>query len=278
MMHPLSGDPCGASLDRSFLEGLAEAALARCTGDLACCVVHLESRERWDFRGSRVGPAASLIKVPILIELHARFESGGLDPDARRVLTDASRAGGAGVLFELHAGLELTLRDLGILMTVISDNTASNMLIETLGLDPLRRRLESIGMRSSTFGRRFMEDPAVVGADNRTTACDMATCLARLHWGELLGPAATAEVGGVLERQQYREKIPLLLPEGIRVAHKTGELDGVRHDAALVLHPHHPYVVTCLTWDCRDVLAADRAISEFSRGLYDWMDRCQEKP
>lgn len=263
-------------LDRALLQGLAEGATERCTGGFGCSVVDLLTGERWDFQGTLVKPAASLIKVPILIELHARAEAGVLDLEQRIVLTDADRTGGAGVLFELHSGLELTLRDLGVLMTVISDNTASNLLIERLGMAAVNRRIQAIGMEQTSLGRRFMEDPVAVGADNLTTACDMATCLARLQQGELLGPAATAEVVGVLERQQYREKIPLLLPEGLPVAHKTGELDATRHDAALVLREDGPYVLTCLSWELRDVLAADRAIADFSKAVYDWMDTCQK--
>jgi beta-lactamase class A len=246
----------------------AGRAQAASSGHFGCRVIDLVSGEEAGFNDEAVRPAASVVKVPILIELYARKD---LSLDERVPLRAPDVVGGAGVLLELHEGIELTLRDLGRLMIVVSDNTASNMLIDRLGMDAINARMRSIGMASSVLGRKFMIDPHALHAKNFTTARDMAVCLGRLQKGELLDEEATAEVIAVLKRQQYREKIPLLLPETVEVAHKTGEISHTRHDVGIVL-ARRPYVLSCLTWDLDDVLLGDRAIAEFSRALFDRME------
>jgi len=258
-------------LERSRLDEAARASEALCTGTFTAWLIDLQSGEEWDHLGTTRGAAASVIKIPILIELYARAEAGDVDLDETVRLREEDVVGGAGVLFELHRGLELTLRDLGVLMTVVSDNTASNLLIDRLGMGAINERMKKIGMADSVLGRKFMIDPDALHAMNFTTAKDMAICLARLHRGELLSSKGTEEVVGILKRQQYREKIPLLLPETVPVAHKTGEISNTRHDTALVLLDDHPYALACLTWGVADVLAADRAIAELSRSVYDHM-------
>jgi beta-lactamase class A len=250
---------------------MAERAEKTSTGKLAACLLDVQSGETWEYNADARRPAASIIKVPILIELFARAELGLLKLTETVLLRRKDKVGGAGVLLELHEGLPLTLRDLGILMTVVSDNTASNMLIDRLGMAEINERMQRIGMPDSVLGRKFMIDPNALHAKNFTTARDMSRCLARLLKGDLLGPQTSHEVVEILRRQQYREKIPLLLPEDVPVAHKTGEISGTRHDAALVLLPRHPYALTCMTWDLQDVLAADRAIAELSKEIYEVM-------
>ena len=203
-------------------------------------------------------PAASVIKVPILLELHNRAAQNGLSLDEKVVLQPHHKVGGAGVLLELHDGLELTLDDLGRLMTVVSDNTASNLLIDRLGMDAVNRWMKNEGLQDSHLGRRFMETPSK-DRDNWMTPADAALCMQAAR-----KLAAALEI---LKRQQYREKIPLLLPCDTVVAHKTGELEGVRHDAALVEGPH-PYVLVLFTAEGGDPWQVDRALAELS--LWCW--------
>lgn len=255
----------------AFVGARAAAAEAASSGRFACQVVDLSNGCEAGWQADVVRPAASVVKVPILIELYAQAAAGAVDLGARTVLREADKVGGAGVLLEMCEGLAPTWRDLGILMTVVSDNTASNMLIDLLGMAQINERMRAIGMSDSVLGRKFMIDPAALHAKNFTSARDMALCLARLYRGELLDASATAEVIAILKRQQYREKIPLLLPETVEVAHKTGEISHTRHDVGIVCAAH-PYVLSCLTWDLSDVLSGDRAIAAFSRDLHAFVE------
>jgi beta-lactamase class A len=222
----------------------------------------------FSYRGEEGFPAASVIKVPIMMEALRQAQLGQLDLESIYALQETDVVGGAGVLMELHRGITLTWRDLVHLMIVVSDNTASNALIDRLGQARLNQALAELGMTQSVLGRKFMVAPDSPLVKNFTSPNDMARCLAALYRNEFLN-AEWSSVGiDIMARQQYREKIPLLLPAETRVAHKTGEIDGVRHDVALVLRPGRSYVFVALTHQVADVLEADRVIAELSLLIY----------
>jgi beta-lactamase class A len=154
------------------------------------------------------------------------------------------------------------------LMIVVSDNVASNLLVDLVGASAVQALMEEAGMTRTTLGRRFMDLPRP-GADNRTSASDMGLCLEQLYRGQLLDKAHTSSALAILRRQQYREKIPLLLPPELPVAHKTGELDGVRHDVALVEVPGRPYVLSLLTQKGGPSFEVDLALARISRMIYE---------
>jgi beta-lactamase class A len=209
---------------------------------------NLQTGHSWGWKADDDFPAASVIKVPILLA----------------VLREHQRAG---VLFELHDGVEVTVSDLCRLMIVVSDNVASNLLLEALPEGALESLFQDLAMNQTVLGRRFMEN-ARPGHDNRTTAQDMGLCLAALHRGEVLDRSHTAQALATMRRQQFREKIPLLLPPELSVAHKTGELDGVRHDVAMVEVPDNPYVLCLLTQKGGPSWEVDRALADLSLAVY----------
>lgn len=229
----------------------------------------LLSGRSWGWNADDDFPAASVMKVPILMAVYRQAQRGNLDLGQRLPVLFQHHVGGAGVLFELHDGIEVTVEDLCRLMIVISDNVASNLLLELVGMDEVRQLLAEMGMQRTTLGRRFME-PARPGADNRTTAADSGRCLQLLHTAAVLDRSHTAAALSILRRQQYREKIPALLPPELSVAHKTGELDGVRHDMAIVEVPGRPYILTLLTQKGGLSHDVDRALALLSQQVYHW--------
>ena len=154
-------------------------------------------------------------------------------------------------------------------MIVVSDNVASNFLLDLLPEGAMTQFFTQLSMHQSVLGRRFMEQPRP-GHDNRTSAFDMGVCMVALARGDLLDRSHTNQALSILRRQQFREKIPLMLPPELSVAHKTGELEGIRHDVALVEVREQPYVLSLLTqrggysWD------VDRALAELSLSVYHW--------
>lgn len=216
-------------------------------------------------------PAASVIKVAILAAFFAEVEAGRCDPHERLNLAREDMVGGAGVLFEFEPGLQPAWLDLARLMIVVSDNTASNLLLRRLQMKRVNAFMKAAGCRGR-FGRYFMEAPSVE-RDNSLTAADALCCLRLFVEPGLLGERWRGAGLEILRRQQYREKIPLKLPPDLPVAHKTGELEGVRHDAALVEHPRHPYFLAVLTRDGAEPWAVDMAIADLSRYIYDWVDK-----
>lgn len=227
--------------------------------DTGATVTHLEDE---DF------PAASIIKVPILLEALRQ----GIDLSRRVPLHSELKVGGAGVLQELDPGLTPTVGDLCRLMIVVSDNVASNMLVDMVGQERVNQFMAHLGMAGSHLGRRFMETPSP-GRDNRMTPADAGRCLAALWRGEALPQPGRDLALGILRRQQYRERLPLMLPEEVLVCHKTGELAGVRHDAGIVELKDRPYVLVVFTDQGGHPWEVDLPVAALSRAVYERMSR-----
>ncbi len=229
----------------------------------------LHTGHSWGWNAENDFPAASVIKVPIALAVLRAAQLGQLHLEQRRKVEMHDHVGGAGVLFEMHDGIEVTLGDLCRLMIVVSDNVASNLLLDALPEGALSELFKQLEMNSTVLGRRFMES-ARPGHDNRTTALDMGRCMTALQRGEVLDRSHTAQAMATLRRQQFREKIPLMLPPELSVAHKTGELDAVRHDVAVVEVPERPYVLSLLTQKGEASWEVDRALAQLSLAVYHW--------
>ena len=187
-----------------------------------------------DIEGSRVVPAASTVKVPVLVAVLrqvARGELGLGDP----VRLGERRVGGSGPLAALASVTRLPVRELLDLMITLSDNDATNALLDLVGLCAVDRLCPALGMGRTSVRRRLMDPEAVLeGRDNTTCAADLARVLALLRAGALLPPTQTELALRVLAAQQFLDGLPALLPEGVWHGNKTGELHGIRHDMMLV--------------------------------------------
>lgn len=205
-----------------------------------------------------VFPAASLIKLPLLVLGLQAAQRGDVALTERLPLPAAERVPGAGVLHELDAGLRLTWRDLLTLMIVVSDNTATNMVIERLGLERVQAALPGLGLTHTRLVGKLQQPPQRQnaaqrrGERNQTTPRDMLRLLQNLRRGEYLDASYTALALDILSRQQLRDLMGRRVPCGpdgkplYPVLSKSGELPGVHHDAGWLLTPR-PLAVACLS-------------------------------
>lgn len=178
--------------------------------------------------------AASTIKVPILAAALGEVASTRLGLDDR-ITVPLERAGGSGVLQATPGIRELTLADLLTLMIVVSDNTATNVVIDLIGMARINAYCRAAGLAATVVRRVMMDaDARARGVENTTSALDQANLLAGLAWGELLTAELRAFAIRTLRRQQFNDGLPALLPDDVVLAHKTGELPGVRHDVGIV--------------------------------------------
>ncbi len=231
---------------------------------------HIGRDEKILINENEVFPSASVIKIPILIELLCQRDEGRLSLDERLHLKDEEKVEGSGVLKELRAGLELTLVDLATLMIVVSDNTATNMIIDRIGTEPVNRRIRGLGLKHTVLARKMYDfEQAALGKENLCTPYEIMLLLKLAVHGKISSKSTSMEVLEIMARQQYREKIPLLLPEGVRVANKTGSIAGVTHDAAVVYTSAGLYVLCVMTKGISDKVAAERAIAEASKIVYE---------
>lgn len=191
-------------------------------------------------------PAASVIKLPLLVLALRAAERGALDLDERVTLRPEHLATGSGVLQDLDLGLAPTWRDLLTLMIVVSDNLATNLVLERLSVRAVNGALPALGMPSSRIEGPLQVDASRqtprqrAGHGAATTAGDVLRLLLALDEGALLGPPSSAWARSLLRRQRYREAIPRLLTgeaseaDGLVVGNKGGWLAHARHDAALI--------------------------------------------
>lgn len=237
---------------------LAELRSRGYPGEVGVLVTDLNGRTLYALNPDRGFPAASTIKVPLLVLALQEAQAGRLDLSERVTLRAEDRVPGAGVLHELGPGLALTWEDLLTLMIIVSDNTATNRVIECLGVERVNAWLEQRGLPGTRLVGLLQLPPERQnaaqrrGERNRTTARDQVALLGALVRGEVLDAAHTARALSMLSRQQLRELLGRHVPRDAngelryRVASKSGELRGVHHDVGVLFTPR-PLVAAVLS-------------------------------
>lgn len=221
-----------------------------------------------------VFPQASTIKIAILIELLRQAQAGELALTERIAVPKAKMVPGSGTLQHFGDGTsQLSLRDLAVLMVVDSDNTATNILIERVGMERVNRMLRGHGMTQTLLARQMFDMEGFrAGRDNLSTPREMATLVERLWRGEILDPAHRDLA---LEILSYYKDTPLRrgVPGRVRVAHKPGWRTGVRVDAGLVLIEGRPYSIAVMTTFNASAEEAATLVEEVSRRVFSYFDR-----
>lgn len=233
------------------------------TGVVALAATHVESGRTWRHNEHLRLPSASLIKLPILATFWETVETGRLDPSERvSVSSEALRVEGTGVLKALAPGLQPTWSDLATLMITVSDNVATNLIIDRLGMGAIQGWIDKAGLAETRIERRMMDRGAMAaGRGNWTSAADMETVLLAIAAGSCVSGGASREMRRVLEAQQIQDRLARRVGEGVRVANKTGNFADVIHDAGIVKWPGRALVITVLTqgvpppWHAMDAIA-----------------------
>jgi beta-lactamase class A len=208
-----------------------------------------EDRLKFRYNAEEGFPAASVIKLPMLIDALGLVQAGSLRLEDRYPMKASDHASGSGVLQVMQAGLEPTLRDLLALMIVVSDNTATNMTLDILGgVDATNARFAKMGLETSrVLGKlqvawEFKTEAQRQGILAEITPLETVELLEKLWHGQLLGPEMRERALEILGEQQYTEIIERYLPEGTKTATKSGSITGVRNDVGIVYAPR-PYAV-----------------------------------
>ncbi|MFZ7125457.1 MAG: serine hydrolase [Desulfobacterales bacterium] len=212
-------------------------------------------RFRWLHNDRLRFPAASLIKLPIYYEYRTRVSRGDLDPAEKITLSKHSVVGGCGILKAEPPGSVHTLDRVAQLMIAASDNTAANILIDILGKDRINAAAATLGMKDTILQRKMMDfESRDAEKDNWTTPRDVFVFLDELLHPRHMSPDLGAEILSALKCQRIKTKLPAWLPPSAVAAHKTGELDGVEHDAGILFNADRCCTVVALTKDlkCND--------------------------
>jgi len=264
-----------------------EQELAGFAGTGGVAAKQLDTGEEIRVNADAVTATASTIKVPILIELYRQIEGGEVGLDDRLSVTAATQTRGSGILRELSLGVDLSVHDIATLMIVVSDNTATNMLIDLVGLERVNATMAEFGFPKTRLMRRL--DFPAIGKDVRnlavTTPAELAGIMEALATGRMLSDASREGILEIMRRQHHLNLVPRYLPynpyaeelgepdNGLRIANKTGGWTGMRADMALVEWPGVRYVIGIVTEGDPDTRfwaenAGDCAIGHISRSIF----------
>jgi beta-lactamase class A len=232
----------------------ARESLASLPGEAAVFASDAEGRPLFCEREDELFPSASVIKLPLVMTLYADAARGLVDLEERVAVGD--RVDGTGILRHMGEVGPLSLRDLAALAIILSDNTATNRLIERIGVQRVGERLREWGCPRSRLTRKMYDfEAAKRGNENVMTARETVSLLLRLQRGECEDRATSDAVLALLEQCQDRTMLLRYLPYAAKVPHKSGTLDESRNDAAIV-SGERPVIVAAFTRKLGDTGAA----------------------
>ena len=243
-------------------------------GVLAVAILDLSTGQKYLFHADEVLPTASSIKIAILAELYRQAQQGKLKLTDLYTLDKTDLVGGSGVAEALTPGVtRLTLRDVAALMISVSDNSATNIIIDRVGMENVNALLDSLGLTHTRLRRKMMDLKAAgEGRENVASPREMMLLLEALYRGKVLNKQLTEDYFNLLSihKESY---IPRELPEDLRVANKPGELEGVRNDSGIVFTGNRPFVISVMTTYLRRERDGGEAIIRISTAAYRMFDR-----
>jgi beta-lactamase class A len=276
--HPTPGDPGDA---RARIEQL----IVRSGAEVAVAYRTLDGRDELLIRPDTSFHAASTMKVPVMLELFRQARAGHIGLDDRLAVVNEFQSIVDGSRFTMKVsedsdaevyrkiGSEMSYRELCEAMITVSSNLATNLLIEKLGAKNIQRTVDALGapgmrvLRGVEDGKAFQR-----GLNNTTTARALMVLMTKIAAGEAVDRSASEEMAAILKRQQFNDRIPAGLPAGLPVAHKTGEITKIQHDAAIVYAPR-PFVLVVLVRGLQDAKAGSALAADIARIIYDRSQR-----
>jgi beta-lactamase class A len=231
-----------------------QAVIRGFPGSVSLYAKNLDTGTNYELRADAPVPTASTIKLPIMVELFAEAEEGKLDWNQKLQLTDRDKVSGTGVLTELSGGDLLPIRDLMHLMIVVSDNTATNLILDRIGGDAVNQRMARLGLKQTVVMRKIMQTKPEGFTDEgrkpgndrwgtgRSCPRDMVILLEKLYRGQLVSKPASEEMITVLKRQRDLQGVGRNMKDTV-TASKSGALDHLRSEVAIIYSQHGPVAI-----------------------------------
>jgi beta-lactamase class A len=243
-------------------------------GVMGLAVKDLTSGETFFINADEIMPQASSIKITVLANLYLQAQRGKLKLSDEYVVRQEDLVPGSDIMLGLTPGVTLlTLRDLATMMVAVSDNSATNVLIDRLGMDNVNSMLQDVGLHGTRLRRKMMDlKAASEGRENVATPREMLNLLETIYKGKLLNPETTAAFIKMLST--HKESAMLQgLPDDAVAANKPGELEAVRNDSGIVLVKNRPYVLCVMTAYLKDEREGSAAIRKIAALTYSYFDR-----
>jgi beta-lactamase class A len=266
--------PSPTEILRERFEKEVREIASRVDGVLGVTILDPATGDRLSVHGDSVFAQASAIKLPILVELMRQVDAGEQNLDEGVTLAASDIVPGSGVLQQLTPGkVSLSLRDVATLMVTVSDNTATNMVIDRVGMAKVNAEMVRLGIPSTKLQRKMQDRTAwEENRENLSTPDDQARLLELLYKGEILSSKSREEIDRILTLPKPGH-IRTLLPEETKIAHKTGTLSGVVVDVGIVYLADRPFIVSAMGNWLDDAREAEQAIAEIALVAYRYFDR-----
>ena len=212
--------------------------------------------------------AASVMKLPLMMDVYRRVEAGEMSLCDKLRMNDFNKVPGCGAIQWIQEDISLSLRTLIALMITISDNTATNILIEHIGIPKLKEGFKTLGLEKTIVNRLLFDTRGIAeGTRNYITPKEIGGLLETLYKGEFISKEKSEEMIEILKAQQIYHKIPDSLPQSTVVAHKTGESTGITHDAGIIFSDK-PFIFVFTSFET-DTSKANATLRKAARICYD---------
>ena len=229
----------------------------------------LHTGKVWEYNSDRLFPSASLIKVPIMASVFEKIKLGAITLDTQIRLTRRGRVGGSGSLKWVRDGTSLSVMEIIYKMITASDNTATKMLIDYVGMDYLDESFKKLGLTYTNITPEGMSlSSGRVKKENYTTAREMAGLMERIYAGELVNREASEFMLDVLKHTKSRSRLRRGLPLGWEIGHKTGLLRRSCHDVGMGFSPRGDFLLAVLTSEVPDYTSAKNFIARVAKLTY----------
>jgi beta-lactamase class A len=278
---PLGGGaPAQSELLWQKLDARTQQVNRELDGTLGVAIMDLTDGRTLLLNPDAVFTQASSIKVAILAELYRQQQQSEQGTPGKVKLTDLYTVNPNDLVADSYimAGLtpgvtRVTNRDLATFMVAVSDNSATNVLIDHVGMDNVNALLTSLGLSHTRLQRKMMDIKAAqAGRENLSTPREMMTLFADLYQQKVLNKALTGDFFKVLSTPKSSD-IPRLIPDDVMIANKPGELAGVRNDVGIVFVPNRPFVIVVMTAYLKHERDGNDAIATIAAAAYDYFDR-----
>src|SRR6266404_6133428 len=244
-------------------------------GVLGVAIEDLTTGQKFLLHADEVFPQASSIKIAVLAELYHQAQTGKLKLNDVYTVQASDLVPDSDIMGGLTPGVtRITLRDLATMMVAVSDNSATNVLIDRVGMENVDGLMTSLGLTRTRLRRKMMDlKAASEGRENISTPGEMMILLENLYRGKVLNRPMTDDFFKLLSTKKMDSWISRDLPEDLKIADKPGSLEGVRNDSGVMFLDNRPYIVCVMTTFLRRERDGEEAISKISLDAYRMFDR-----
>ncbi|SDZ61644.1 beta-lactamase class A [Evansella caseinilytica] len=285
------------------MRGEITKIIGEAAGSFGVAIKHVESGQEVIINGEKQFEMASVFKLPVLVALLTNAAPRAVSLDTRMEIRQNDRVPGSGIIKELDEGLAMTIRDLATLMIIVSDNTAADMVLHMIGKENVNRKMKELGLENIVVRQSCWElltgyvgvEPAPYTPEkyekvhqllkvdedvnrkmentrqgNRATVTDTNALLEKIVTRRI-EVTASKQIIDILSRQQYRQRLPSLLPPATKTANKTGTIGTVVNDAGILFLPDHKgtLIITVFSEGNRTLAAGENVIAKIAKTAFD---------